>query len=255
MTSPELQVNLINLDRSTDRLAEFAALNAHLGEVLRFSAIDGHALDLSALVGAGLVTPDILDTYSLGALGCAMSHIALWKRAVAHGQPQTIAEDDAIFHGAFQRLAAGVVAGLRPDWDIILWGWNFDLFVSIEMFPGVSPCLAQFEGITSEADVRAFQQQELEPHPLKVRWAFGTPCYSISPNGARAIMSKCLPLRPLILSFPECLRAAPHSPYFKTVGIDVTLNAVYRELRAFICFPPLVVTRNEISKSTISTSR
>ncbi len=251
----ELQVNLINLDRSADRLAEFAAHNAHLGQVVRFSAVDGRTLDLAALARAGLVAPDILDTYSLGAVGCAMSHIALWKRAVAHGQALTIAEDDAIFHGQFRRHAAAVMANLPPAWDIILWGWNFDLFVSIEMFPGVSPCLAQFEQITSEAGVQAFQQQELVPHPLKVRWAFGTPCYSISPDGARAVMGKCLPLRPLVLSFPEGLRAAPHLPYFKAVGIDVTLNAVYRELRAFICFPPLVVTRNDISRSTISSSR
>ena len=159
------------------------------------------------------------------------------------------------FHGAFWRLAAGVVAGLCPDRDIISWGRDFDLFVSIEMFPrAMFRCLAQFEQITSEAVLR-FQQQELQPHPLKVRWAFGTPCHSISPNGARAINEIMPSIAPLHFFLPEGLRAAPHLPYFKAVGIDVTLNAVYRELRAFICFPPPAVTRNEISKSTISSSR
>ncbi|MBV9238358.1 MAG: hypothetical protein JOZ94_21175 [Xanthobacteraceae bacterium] len=45
------------------------------------------------LQGAGLITSDILTTYSVGALGCAMSHIALWKRGLAGGEVLTVAED------------------------------------------------------------------------------------------------------------------------------------------------------------------
>jgi len=71
----------------------------------------------------------------------------------------------------------------------------------------------------------------------------------------RRIMDKCLPLRSQVIPFPEGLRAKPHMPYFRTVGIDVTLNAVYRDLNAFMCFPPLVVTRNDHSQSTISGAR
>ena len=252
----ELQVNLINLDRSADRLAEFAAHNAHLGQVLRFSAVDGRTLDLAALARAGLVAPDILDTYSLGAVGCAMSHIALWKRAVAHGQALTIAEDDAIFHGQFRRHRGRRDRQISPRRGTLYYGGGTSTCSCRSRCSRACPRVSRnSKQITSEAGVQAFQQQELVPHPLKVRWAFGTPCYSISPDGARAVMGKCLPLRPLVLSFPEGLRAAPHLPYFKAVGIDVTLNAVYRELRAFICFPPLVVTRNDISRSTISSSR
>jgi GR25 family glycosyltransferase involved in LPS biosynthesis len=251
-----LHVCLINLDRSPDRLAEFREINAHLSEdFTRFSAVDGQTLDLAVLQGAGLITSDILTTYSAGALGCAMSHIALWKRGLAGGEVLTVAEDDAVFHTRFREHAAEVMAKLPADWDIVLWGWNFDLFASIEMVPGVSPCLAQFEQIKTVAAVRQFQGQALQPHPLRLRWAFGTACYSVSPNGMRQIMDKCLPLRPLVIPFPEGLRAAPHMPYFRAVGIDVTLNAVYRDLNAFMCFPPLVVTRNDRSQSTISTTR
>jgi hypothetical protein len=76
------------------------------------------------------------------------------------------------------------------------------------------------------------------------------PCYSVSPNGARKMMAKSLPLRPLVHPFPEALRAKPHMPYFRTVGIDVTLSGIYPELNAFICFPPIVITRNDQSQST-----
>jgi glycosyl transferase, family 25 len=246
-----LHVCLINLDRSPERLAEFRANNVHLSEdFTRLSAVDGQKLDLGVLQGAGLVTSDILKTYSTNELACAMSHIALWKRGLASGEIITIAEDDAIFHQEFQRHAVEVIAKLPTDWDIILWGWNFDLFLSLEMLPGLSPCLAQFEEIKSSEGARQFQSQRLQPYPLKLRWAFGMPCYSVSPNGARKMMAKSLPLRPLVHAFPEALRAKPHMPYFRTVGIDVTLSGIYPELNAFICFPPIVITRNDQSQST-----
>jgi GR25 family glycosyltransferase involved in LPS biosynthesis len=250
-----LHVCLINLDRSPERLAEFKQLNTHLVDCTRFSAVDGQTLDVTALQGAGLVNPDITATYSIGALGCAMSHIALWKRGLASGDLLTVAEDDAVFHHQFQRHAVDVMGKLPADWDIVLWGWNFDLFASIEMLPGVSPCLAQFEQIKSVAGLRQFQAEVLRPHPLRLRWAFGTVCYSMSPNGLRRIVEKCLPLRSLVIPFPEGLRAKPHMPYFRTVGIDVTLNSVYRDLNAFMCYPPLVVTRNDLSQSTIGPGR
>jgi GR25 family glycosyltransferase involved in LPS biosynthesis len=249
------EVCLINLDRSRERLASFVEFNAHLGEIARFSAVDGAALDIEGLVKAGLVTANIHETFTPGAVGCALSHIALWRRAIVTNQTVTVAEDDAIFHGHFRRHTGTVIKELPPDWDIILWGWNFDLFLSVEMLPGVSPCLAQFEKITSDAALRDFQRQELRPHPLRVRFAFGTPCYSVTPNGARRLLSKCLPLQPFVIHFPEGVRATPNMPFFKTVGIDVTLSAFYRELNAFVCFPPVVATKNDITRSTIAPTR
>ena len=250
-----MQVCVINLDRSPERMAAFSQVNAHLGEVVRYSAVDGRALDLAALVAARLVAPDIHKTYTQGAVGCAMSHIALWKQAIASGQTLTIAEDDAIFHGQFRRYAAGVIENLPPDWDIILWGWNFDLFLSLDLLPGVTTCLAQFEQAKSRSGIRVFQERELRPQPIKLRWAFGTPCYSITAKGARRIVDKCLPLKPLVIPFLEGLRAEPRLPYFRAVGIDVTMSSIYRELNAFACFPPLVITRNDIGSSTIAPTR
>ncbi len=42
-------------------------------------------------------------------------------------------------------------------------------------------------------------------------------------------------------------RAAPHATHFRVLGVDGALNTVYRDLNAYVCFPPLVVqARNEL---------
>jgi len=246
-----LHLHLINLDRSSDRLAEFKAVNAHLAQVSRFPAVDGSTLDIAALAARGLVAPDILTHYPLGAVGLAMSNLALWDMAIQTRTNVTIVEDDAIFNRQFDRCADEVIRTLPPDWDVIVWGWNFDLFLSFEMLPGVSLCLAQFEQDRMRANVGAFQQQPVAPRPYRLRWAFGTFCYTVSPKGAAALKGKCLPLRPMLIECPEAKRAPPLATTFRNVGLDNTLNSVYRALNAFICFPPLVIAKNETSRSTI----
>jgi glycosyl transferase family 25 len=249
--SGALHVHFINLERSSDRLAEFRNVNSHLAETTRFPAVDGSKVDIASLAANGLATADILSMFRIGAVGVAMSNIALWDLAIQSGSNVTIAEDDAIFHRQFDRSAEQLIAGLPADWDLILWGWNFDLFLSFEMLPGVSLCLAQFEQDRLRANIGAFQAQSILPRAYRLRWAFGIPCYTVSAKGARALRSKCLPLRPMLIPCPEGAKAPPHAKVFRNVGIDNTMNSVYPELNAFVCFPPLVVVKNEPARSTI----
>jgi hypothetical protein len=122
--SAPVKVHLINLDRHADRLREFASVNAHLPEVIRFPAIDGRSLDLSALVRGGIIKPGVLDTYTAARLGGALSHLALWDKAIETGEALTVCEDDAILHPDFTARAGRLLRQLPPDWDLILWGWN-----------------------------------------------------------------------------------------------------------------------------------
>ena len=249
--SRALHVHFINLDRSPDRLAEFNRVNSHLAEATRFPAVDGQRLDLAALAAQGLATADILSMFRIGAVGDAMSNVALWEMAIRTGRNVTIAEDDAIFNRRFDACAEELIATLPPDWDVIAWGFNFDLFLSFEMLPGVSLCVAQFEQDRMRANVDGFQEQHVVPRAYRLRWAFGTPCYTVSPKGALALKTRCLPLRPMLIPCPEGAKAPPHAHVFRNVGIDNTLNSVYPDLNAFVCFPPLVVVKNEPARSTI----
>jgi glycosyl transferase family 25 len=246
-----MRVHLINLERNPERLAEFKATNGHLGDLARVPAVDGEKLDLAALEREGLVSADVLKTYTMGAVGLALTHFKLWESAIASGDMVTIAEDDAIFNRNFETYADEVVKTLPTDWDMIVWGFNFDLFLCFDMLPGVSTCLAQFEQDRLRQGIEAFQSQSLDPRAFRLGWAFGTPCYTISPKGAQALRGKCAPLRPRLLSFPLGRRVAPFSAHYRTVGIDVLMNLFYGQLDTFVCIPPLVVTKNDSSKSTV----
>ena len=95
---------------------------------------------LLALARKGLVSADILKTYTMGAVGLALSHFNLWDSAIASGEMVTIAEDDAIFNRNFDSLAEAVIKTLPADWNMIVWGFNFDLFLCFDILPGVSTC-------------------------------------------------------------------------------------------------------------------
>lgn len=246
-------IHLINLDRSTGRLAGFADANKHLTAVSRVPAVDGTTLDVASLVAQGTITEGLVakDFYTIGALGAAFSHISLWQTAVESHEVLTIAEDDAVFHSQFETLAPQVMQKLPADWDLISWGWNFDLFMCFEMLPGVSHCLAQFEQDRMRAGLQAFQDEPIDPQVFKLVWQFGTSCYTISPRGAQTLISRSLPLKPTTAAFPPDARAQPFAGHFRNVGIDSVMNNAWGELNAFVCFPPLVVSKNEPATSTI----
>jgi glycosyl transferase, family 25 len=126
-----VHVHVINLDRNPDRLAEFRSVNRHLTELSRAVAFDGSKLDLAELERKRLISADIRhpDYYSVGGVGLAMPHVALWDLAIKTGTTLTLAEDDAIFHSRFDACAPDVIGTLPADWDVILWGFNFDLFM------------------------------------------------------------------------------------------------------------------------------
>jgi GR25 family glycosyltransferase involved in LPS biosynthesis len=240
-----MQLNLINLDRSTARLSEFQAANAHLEGIRRFSAIDGYEQDLPALVEAGVFERGVAEGYTPGALGAAMSHLALWEEAIEKGETLTICEDDAIFNRRFTPTAARVLDALPRDWDFILWGWNFDSYLLFELLPGVSPCLSCFDEEQMRLGIEGFQQQAVTPQPFRLQRALGIPCYSISAKGARVLKAACLPLARIKVYFPGLNR------HLSNFGIDIMMNHAYPQISAFVSFPPLVLTGNEIGKSTV----
>jgi GR25 family glycosyltransferase involved in LPS biosynthesis/glycosyltransferase involved in cell wall biosynthesis len=228
-----MPIHLINLDSSADRLALFQKRNGHLGDVIRFPAIDGRLLDREKLVKEGVMAPDC--DYEPGAIGCALSHVGLWRKSVNEGRIITVFEDDAVATYRFQETATQILSALPDDWDFIQWGYIFDpLFVWADL--GFSKASLRFYDMRfNGADKSEFQSAEFSSSPVRLAHSYGIVAYSITPRGARLLLSSCLPLASRLVPFPGAGVVAHNT------GIDCAMNAVYQTMKAFFCVPPLVI--------------
>jgi GR25 family glycosyltransferase involved in LPS biosynthesis len=225
-----LQIFLLNLDRSPDRLSRFRERNSHLmGMVQRVSATDGTALDRDELLRSGYILDDL--TYNAGALGCAMSHIRLWERVIAENRNITIFEDDVVTSSCFFETSNRITNALPADWDIIQWGYLFNpLFVWVDL--GISKARLHCYGpkLNSLAE---FEDIPTVPTALRLLHCFGTAAYSISPSGARAALEYCLPLRHRYITFPDAGVTTIDE------GIDCALCGIYPRMKAYLSLPQL----------------
>lgn len=237
------KVKVINLERSLERRTEFIKIN----EGLNFefvNGVDGNLLSEGDLNNNQNFIPP-LPFPSRGAYGVALSHLKLWELAINNKTSLTIAEDDAVFRADFQSKSLEVMSQLPADWDIILWGWNFDSILSIAAMPHISPSVILFNQDELRRNVNNFRGGKGQPHPFKLDKCFGIPAYTISPKGAGVFKSMCFPMRNFELFFPVLNRKIPNT------GIDVAMNKIYSATNSYVSFPPLVVTKNEHESSTI----
>ena len=239
-----MRVHYINLPRRQDRNDRFLRLNESLADLRRIDAVDGRTLQAADLLREGVVA-EPLRAYTPGALGAALSHKRAWEQCVADAAPMTIAEDDAVLNRHFCSQAAGVLDGLPPDWDIVLWGWNFDAILHVEIFEGLKRSVMRFDSRRLAPDIADFQERRYPVQPLRLIATFGLVCYSVSAPGARRLASLCFPLKNERISVPGMRARLPNA------GLDTVMNRHYGELRAYACFPPLVWTDNDKGTSDI----
>lgn len=111
---------VINMKRDTRRWDAMKHLPMKLE---RFEAIDGSDVKGSVSARANIYNGykhSHLEIDSVGALGCAMSHIALWKRIST--EPCVILEDDVILLEDYdRRLALAVASG----YDLVMLGKQY----------------------------------------------------------------------------------------------------------------------------------
>lgn len=229
-------VNLINLDRDKQRLERFLRLNAHLPKIERPPAIEGKRLDRQELQRIGYISSDL--SYNNACLGNAHSHIELWRKSVESGEVVTIAEDDAIFALHFVCTSEAVLQQLPPDWDIVLWGWNFDAFLWVEIPEGVAKCKIECNQSDLRQNIEHFRTTKGNHAPVRLRHSFGLMAYTISSSGAKALIDICLPLRNTLVTFHGFGVSLPNRT------LDAMMSQAYPKLKAYVCIPPLVVSEN-----------
>jgi len=209
-------------------MRRFKEANAHLGDIRRFSAIDGAEIDRVTLEREGVISRDL--KYGPGTLGCALSHVALWRATLERGRSITIFEDDAVTAEDFAEQAARIIDSLGDQWDFVLWGCYLNpSFAWIDL--GATRARLHIYG------VRRRNRLEIGAAvaPIKLLHAFGAFAYSLSPSGAKAAIEYCLPLRHRLITFPDA-------------GVTITdraqdnaLCGLYPSIKAYLVLPCIAI--------------
>jgi glycosyl transferase, family 25 len=155
----------------------------------------------------------------------------------------TVFEDDAVVHSRFDELSAAVLSTLLPDWHLCLWGWNFDAMMLFDLMGIGVTCATAMDAATLRRSLPAFQVSDIAPRASRLSQFHGTVSYAISPAGATALRSRCIPVPDISVEY--FCGTLPNN------GIDRTINAVLDHINAYVCFPPLVATPNERERSTV----
>ena len=238
-----MQIRLISLARTPMRTAEFLLRNAHLSDVRRMQAKDGSRLCRADLEARGIIEPGL--SYTEGAIGCALSHLTLWSEVIDSGVAMTVAEDDAVFCANFEAEAQRHLASLPEDWEVVTWGYNADTTLTFDLLPGVTPCSASFHQDGVRAAAGGWPGRDVQARLFPNLRSLGTVCYSVSPRGAARLIGFCLPFRPMETMHPGMDRPLCND------GIDNMMAHLWPQMRAYVSVPPLVLTPNELSASTV----
>lgn len=238
-----MDIRVINLDRSPDRLAGFLARNHRHPGISRVPAVDGRQVDRRTLLEAGILDPAV--RYTDGAVGVALTQLAQWDGIRRGAGFATILEDDAILCANFEAEAARRIDALPPDWDLVLWGYNFDTALTYHLLPGISRCMAQFDQDAMRRGAGLWPDREVSTTLYPLERSLGIAAYSVSPRGAQRLFDFCVPIRPMLTVHP----GLPQPLW--NAGIDNMMANHWPMMRAYVAVPPLALTRNEWETSTV----
>lgn len=237
---------IISLQRSQDRREIFNKYNSkYIKDYEFFDAIDGQTLDINDL--SNKVFTKLSKNYTKGALGCALSHLALWEKCIELNEPILIMEDDVILSQNFKSHFNNVYNSMLPtDWDIVQLSYNCDSVVSFQN-TSFENCHCIFgKKKTNDEDIKGFVKSKIIPSISRLNHSFGMSAYIIHPKGAKIIKEKCFPLDNRIITLPFLNS-------IRCFTIDCMMNSFYKDINAFICVNPFVITPhlNEEYKTTI----
>jgi GR25 family glycosyltransferase involved in LPS biosynthesis len=241
-----MDIYVISLKRSEDRRKTFNFYNSkHLNNYKFIDAVDGKTLDIDHLDERIIVK--VSKNYTNGAIGCALSHLNLWEKCIELNKPIIIMEDDAIVSNNFTKHVNNIMNNMIPKkWDIIQLSFNFDSILSYDnsTFEKCN-CIFNKTKIKKE-DIDKFINSKINTTIAKLNHSFGMSCYIISPTGAKILKETCFPLNNKIINLPFLNN-------IMCFTIDCMTNAVYKDISAYVCIIPFVITPHisDEYKSTI----
>jgi len=238
-TSRQFRYVVISLERESKRLKNFRARNNRVKVAIEhFKAIDGAKLttiDATMLARGTIYTP--------GAIGVAMSHLALWKECISSDTNFVIFEDDAHLRYDLSNHLHDICE--RCDWDLIMLGCNMNTTIELNILPDIDLAARFSVRFPSVKHLNAFVKMTEPVALFRLRLAFGLGGYAVTPKGAALLTEKCFPLdnRPIYLRNEN--RSIP------AFGLDCMMIPAYPTMRAYLCLPPLVMTPNDPATSQV----
>jgi tetratricopeptide (TPR) repeat protein len=240
---------VISLARRPDRRERFLRWNTGKGvEMTVFDAVDGRTLDKAALLRAGIID-DLNLNFTMGFLGSAMSHRALWEKCIALGQPILVFEDDVFLPDTLGDWIEPVLQELAGGCDIVFLGYNRDAILSVGYGAG-QWCNIAFErpsvGFDQEAPQHSRWSRAQSHCLLDTRLVWGITAYAITPASAAALLLRCFPL-----SNQRTVRMYGSGRVLVPYGIDGMVNLAIQLglVKARVVFPPLVIGPNDQADS------
>lgn len=124
-TLPVDAVYIINMDRATERMAEMARQCEALGiPYVRVPAVDGSKVSDAVL--QRVATPACRRFCTASMVGCALSHMSVWRAAVAAGHERVLVlEDDAVLVDGFVDKLRQALEDVPQDFDVLVGGCYF----------------------------------------------------------------------------------------------------------------------------------
>ncbi|MBW7974681.1 glycosyltransferase family 25 protein [Bradyrhizobium sp. BR 10289] len=237
---------VVNLDRCPEKYQRFLERNAGCGIAFeRFSAVNGLELTDEDVMAMGLVAPG--SKFTRGAVGGAASLWRILNWIAGQNEPALVFEDDCtIRHDVIARLQE-LLPSLE-NWDFLVLGYNTDSVLDIEIALGMKSMMTFRPRHPDDRSETAFQLATSPVAAFRLNTCFGPAGNLISPAGAKRLLELCFPMdnRPVQIEALGNRALATH-------GLDGMGNSIYRFMRAYACFAPLVVPRNDNSTSTTFT--
>ena len=229
---------VISLRNRLDRRIEFDA-NNHRAQPYRYHFAEPAEPDFLASAANLGWSRRPLKNWSPRALAAAISHLALWDKAISLAAPILICEDDAILHPDAREILPAVLACLPSDWAICGLGLNLRAMAQMHL-PGMW------------AQTRlAFCRQQLPDWVDRFKTA--TPIWDL----CRLVAGSCLfaycvnpdqvpALKALTLPFTDDPIPLPDNPgTWRCDGLDTALTRAFNELSCWQVWPPIAVTDDE----------
>jgi len=238
-----MNIYVISLKESIERRDVFNKLNNKYIEYEYFDAIKGSDEHLSD----SLIIKEDAVKFSKAAIGCALSHLNLWKLCVKLNKPIVIMEDDAFVSSLFNSYLDTVIKMLPTNFDILQLCYNCDSILGFSNTNFETAYTFFSRKRFNDNDIDIFQKRKIYPTVARLHTSFGTGCYVITPKGASILIKNCFPLDNRELSLPLIGK-------LKSYTIDCLMNTIYKNINAYVCPIPFVMTKHlhEQYKSTIN---